>query len=263
MVASRALVAPLALPAGDPGRAVAAGVVAYTLAMGFIAPTRHHARRTHALELALEPQSENIHKEPEGMARVCHDYQLPPGTVVALETGTSAFYVARALVDLHLNPVVSDANEVRLKAHRPAQKSDRRDAFELCDRVRCGLYRSIVHIPSPAISRLRTALSRRRHFIRVQTAEINASKRLLRGAGWLVGTRASLRSAGSWDRLLDTLAVVVPELQAHLPLPSRRLAAGGASKSALSTSCWATWSDGGAMKSAGSRRGRGAGRGVR
>jgi hypothetical protein len=51
--------------------------------------------------------------------------------------------------------------------------------------------------------------------VRIQTAEVNATKRLLRGAGWLVGTRASLRSAGSWDRLLDALAVV-PELQAHI-----------------------------------------------
>ena len=152
---------------------------------------------------------------PEWMARWCHDHRLPAGTAVALETGTSAFYVARALVELQLNPVVVDAHEVRLKAHRPAQKSDRRDAFELCDGVRRGLYRSIVHIPSLAISRLRTTLSRRRHFVRIQTAEVNATKRLLRGAGWLVGTRASLRSAGSWDRLLDALAGV-PELQAHI-----------------------------------------------
>jgi transposase len=82
-------------------------------------------------------------------------------------------------------------------------------------RVRRDLHRSIVHIPSPAISRLRTALSRRRHFVRIQTAEVNATKRLLRGVGWLVGTRASVRSASSWDRLLGTLAIV-PELQAHI-----------------------------------------------
>lgn len=152
---------------------------------------------------------------PEGLARVCHDYQLPPGTVVGLESGTTAFYVARVLAALGLQPVVIDAHEVRCKAHRPAQKSDRRDAFELCEGVRRGLYRSIVHIPTPAISRLRQTLSRRRHFIRIQTAEVNATKRLLRGAGWCVGTRSPLRSAGSWERLVSALAVM-PELQCHV-----------------------------------------------
>jgi transposase len=89
---------------------------------------------------------------------MCHQYQLPAGTPVALETETSAFYVARALSALDLKPIVIDAHEVRVKARRPGQKSDRRDAFELCDGLRRDLYRSIVHIPSPAISTLRKAL---------------------------------------------------------------------------------------------------------
>jgi transposase len=152
---------------------------------------------------------------PEGLARLCSDYHLPAGTAVALETGTSAFYVARALVTLQLAPVVVDAHEVRRKAHRPSQKSDRRDALELCEGVRCGLYRSIVHLPSAEITTLRTTLSRRRHFIRIQTAEVNAAKRLLRGAGWLTGTRTSLRSAPSWDRLLAGLTTL-PELHSHV-----------------------------------------------
>jgi transposase len=138
---------------------------------------------------------------PDGFARLCQAHQLAAGTTVALETGTSSFYVARLLAELQLTPVVVDAHEVRLKAHRPTQKSDRPDAFELCDGIRRGIYRSLVHVPTPAISQLRTALSRRRHFIRIQTAEINATKRLLRGSGWRVGTPASLRSAGSWDRV--------------------------------------------------------------
>ena len=154
---------------------------------------------------------------PEAFARVCQQYELPTGTPVALETGTSAFYVARALAALGLKPIVIDAHEVRIKARRPSQKSDRRDAFELCDGLRRDQYRSIVHIPSPAISTLRTALSRRRHFIRIQTAEINATKRLLRGAGWLVGTRGSLRSASRWEHLINALAVE-PALQAHTRL---------------------------------------------
>jgi transposase len=142
---------------------------------------------------------------PAGLAQLCQKHQLPPGTTVALETGTSAFYVARQLAALHMAPVVVDAHEVRRKASRPAQKSDRRDALEVCDGVRQGYYRAIVHIPSPEISTLRTTLSRRRHFIRIQTAEVNAAKRLLRGAGWPGGTRMTLRSAKSWDRLLGGL----------------------------------------------------------
>ena len=106
---------------------------------------------------------------------------LPAATGVALETGTSAFFVARELARLELKPVVIDAHEVRRKAQRPEQKSDTRDALELCEGLRRGFYRSIVHVPSPAISDLRTTLSRRRHFIRIQTAEVNAVKRLLRG----------------------------------------------------------------------------------
>ena len=142
---------------------------------------------------------------PTGLAQLCQDHQLPTGTTVALETGTSAFYVARQLAALHMTPVVVDAHEVRRKASRPTQKSDRRDALELCDGVRRGYYRAVVHIPTPELSTLRTTLSRRRHFIRIQTAEVNAAKRLLRGAGWPGGTRMTLRSAKSWDRLLGAL----------------------------------------------------------
>jgi transposase len=149
---------------------------------------------------------------PEGFARLRDEHQLPAGTTVALETGTAAFSVARLLAALQLEPVVIDAHEVRRKASRPSQKSDRRDALEICDGVRRGFYRAVVHIPSPAISTLRTTLSRRRHFIRIQTAEINATKRLLRGVGWPSGTRMTLRSAPSWERLVAALAAA-PDLQ--------------------------------------------------
>ena len=46
-------------------------------------------------------------------------FALPEGTQVALESGTVAFFVARQLKGLGLEPVVVDAHEVRLKAHRP------------------------------------------------------------------------------------------------------------------------------------------------
>ena len=108
-----------------------------------------------------------------------------------------------------------DAHEVRRKAHRPEQKSDPRDAQELGEGLRRGFYRSVVHVPSPEIEELRTALSRRRHFIRIQSAEVNAVKRLLRGAGRDAGARGSLRTDVHWQRLLGS-EVVPAELKLHV-----------------------------------------------
>ena len=141
---------------------------------------------------------------PAGLTALRERHALAPQTPVALETGTSAFFVARQLSALGLAPVVVDAHEVRVKAHRPTQKSDRRDARELCEGLRRGIYRVIVHVPSAQVARLRDTLSRRRHFVRVQTAEINAAKRLLRAAG-LGQTRCNLRTESGWAALLETL----------------------------------------------------------
>src|SRR4051812_46359296 len=120
---------------------------------------------------------------PEGLAALQVRHELPPGTPVALESGTMAFYVARRLARLGLGPQVIDAHEVRAKAVRPNQKSDRRDARELCEGIRRGQYRTRVHVPPEAIEQLRETLGRRRHFVRVKTMEVNAVKRLLRTAG--------------------------------------------------------------------------------
>lgn len=141
---------------------------------------------------------------PAGLTALRERHALAPQTPVALETGTSAFFVARQLSALGLTPVVVDAHEVRVKAHRPTQKSDRRDARELCEGLRRGIYRVIVQVPSAPVARLRDSLSRRRHFVRVQTAEINAAKRLLRAAG-LGQTRCTLRTESGWATRLETL----------------------------------------------------------
>jgi len=132
-------------------------------------------------------------------------HHLPPGTPVALETGTVAFFVARQLAALGLTPQVIDAHEVRLKAHRPTQKSDRRDAFELCEGLRGGIYRAIVHVPRPEVSRVRETLARRRHFVRLQGAQVTAVKALLRAAG-LGRLSRSLGSEVGWAKVLATLA---------------------------------------------------------
>lgn len=142
---------------------------------------------------------------PEGLQLLRNRFGLPEGTTVGFETGTVAFYVARLLHRIGLSPVVVDAYEVRRMAHRPNQKSDRRDAREICDGVRKGVYRSIVHVPPEAITELRETLGRRRHFVRVRTAEVNATKRLLRGAGMSVLARISLRTERGWARLETAL----------------------------------------------------------
>ena len=140
----------------------------------------------------------------EGMERLRTEHALPAGTAVGLETGTVSFFVARELSRVGLRSIVVDAHEVRLKAHRPTQKSDRRDALELCEGIRRGIYRTIVHVPPLEVSRLRETLSRRRHFVRLQTSEVNAAKRLLRSAG-LGQLGRSLATEAGWEKLERSL----------------------------------------------------------
>ena len=137
---------------------------------------------------------------PEAFGELVRRLRLKSGTTVALESGTMAFYAARQLRRLQLRPVVIDAHEVRLKAHRPAQKCDQRDAHELCVGIRTGVYRAIVHVPTEAILELREVLSRRRHFVRIQSGEVNAAKRILRSGGYRELSRRSLSTVGGWTR---------------------------------------------------------------
>jgi transposase len=146
----------------------------------------------------------DIPTTPAGFRRLREQHALAAATPVALETGTVTFYAARELARGGLRPVVIDAHEVRLKAHRPRQKSDRRDALELCEGLRRDQYRAIVHVPPAPIGALRETLSRRRHFVAVRVAEVNAVKRLLRAAG-LGPLSTSLRTTAGWERLLAAL----------------------------------------------------------
>ena len=142
----------------------------------------------------------------EGLQLLRARYELPAGTCVALESGTMAFFVARGLARLGLDPRVVDAHEVRAKALRPNQKSDRRDALELCEGLRRGSYRAIVHVPPEPIERLRATLGRRRHFVRIKTMQVNAVKRLLRAAG-LQTLRRHLQADSGWEKLLAAVRV--------------------------------------------------------
>lgn len=141
----------------------------------------------------------------EGFEELRRRCGLEEGTVVALESGTVAFYAARQLRAVGLRPMVIDAHEVRSKAHRPRQKSDERDAAELCHGVRTGMYRSIVHVPSERVLLMRETLSRRRHFVRLRTGQVLAVKRLLRSAGLRELARRSLSTGRAWGKLLDEL----------------------------------------------------------
>jgi transposase len=169
---------------------------------------------------AIEDESGSVIREgqvpttPEGLLLLKARHELPAGTPVALESGTMAFFVARHLMALGLTPVVVDAREVRLKASRPTQKSDRRDALELCEGLRRGIYRTLIHVPPVHITELRETLGRRRHFVRLKTMQTNAAKRLLRGAG-LGSLARSLGSERAWERLVAALAFD-PMLQAFV-----------------------------------------------
>ena len=147
----------------------------------------------------------------EGLLLLRARHELPAGARVALESGTMAFFVARRLAQLGLDPLVVDAHEVRAQALRPNQKSDRRDALELCEGLRRGSYRAIVHVPPEPIERLRETLGRRRHFVRLKTMQVNAVKRLLRAAG-LQPLGRSLGTSRAWTRLLEAVAIDPPLL---------------------------------------------------
>lgn len=156
----------------------------------------------------------------EGFGLLRQRYGLRASTLVALESGTMAFFAARRLRDLGLSPVVVDAREVRMKAHRPRQKSDTRDAVELCEGIRRGIYRGIVHVPPGEIEHLRNTLSRRRHFVRLGTAEINAAKKMLRSAGLSELSRQHLGTRRAWQRLLHALGAH-PDVRGFVELHGR------------------------------------------
>jgi transposase len=141
----------------------------------------------------------------EGLLQLRARHELPAGTPVVLESGTMAFLVARQLRGLDLDPQVVDAHEVRQKALRPNQKSDRRDALELCEGLRRDSYRTRVHVPPEAIEQLRETLKRRRHFVGLKVMQVNAVKHLLRAAAAPLPVRF-FRTSRAWERLLAAVS---------------------------------------------------------
>lgn len=138
----------------------------------------------------------------ESFTELREQYQIPEGTITGLESGTQAYWTVAVLADLGLEPVVINAMEVRQKARRIGQKTDDRDAFEICDGIRRGIYYSRVYIPEPGIVRLRAILSRRRHYVKLSTMEINAAKFVIRAAGHHKLAQ-SLTTVKAWQKLLN------------------------------------------------------------
>ena len=136
----------------------------------------------------------------EGIHSMIEKHALEAGTRVCMESGAQAGIVCDALAERGLIPVVVDALEVRKKARRMGQKTDRRDAFEICDGLRRDIWDSIVFMPSPAIRRLRRILSRRRHFVRLGTQQINAARFLFRIEGLSHKSPTCLTTAGGGEK---------------------------------------------------------------
>jgi transposase len=153
---------------------------------------------------------------PAGIDHLIKTLTLPPATPIALESGTQAVWMSRLLEERQMKPVVVSAREVRAKARNKRQKSDKRDAFEICDGLRRDQWTSIVWVPPAAIEQLRAILSRRRHFVGLATRQINAVKFLLRRRGQS-GLYRSLSTEAAWQTLLERaeLADLVPHLLLH------------------------------------------------
>jgi transposase len=137
----------------------------------------------------------------EGLREMLERLGAPAGSRIGLESGAQSFWVSRLLREWGMAPVVIDANEVRRKAHRPNQKCDRRDAREICEGLRRGIYETVVYVPPPAVERLRRVLAQRRHFVRIATSQVNAAKSRLRGVG-LGSCAATLSTWPAWEKLL-------------------------------------------------------------
>jgi transposase len=164
----------------------------------------HHKKTVYVIQAAdgVVIAEGTVPTRREGIQEMIVRHQLEPCAKVCLECGAQADMVCDALEEVEMVPVVVDAAEVRKKARRRGQKTDRRDAFEICDGLRRGIWTSIVYIPPPPIRRLRRILSRRRHFVRLKTQQVNAAKFLLRAEGVLIEETLSLTTAPAWSKLI-------------------------------------------------------------
>jgi len=161
----------------------------------------------------------SVETTAEAFSNLLEKIGATAGTPIALETGAQAKWLARLLSALGMKPAVIDAGEVRKKTTRRGQKSDKRDAFEICDGFRRNQYTKIVWIPPAPVEQLRFILSRRRHFVKIRTMEINGAKFLVRSKG-LKLQRRTLVSAAAWGAIIarEDLKEVAPTLSMHFQM---------------------------------------------
>jgi transposase len=146
------------------------------------------------------------------------------GTLVGLETGVQSRWVSLVVRSAGMTPIVIDAAEVRRKARRTRQKTDSRDAFEICDGLRRGLYSSVVYVPGEPVQRLRDLLSRRRHFVKLCTMQVNAARYVVRAHGITLAS-GRLNTQHGWQEFLAREDVTPWKALLELHAETWRLAA--------------------------------------
>lgn len=152
----------------------------------------------------------------DGFGLMLDQCGAPADTPIALETGNQAAWVYRVLEGYAMAPVVIEAGEVRAKARRKKQKTDERDAFEICDGLRRQIYTKIVWIASAEVQTLREILSRRRAFVKICTSQVNSAKFILRSNGFQTAS-VRLDTEGGWQAMLTepTYALLAEFLTMH------------------------------------------------
>jgi len=143
----------------------------------------------------------SVETSANSLVRFLESTGAEPASLVGLETGVQSRWVSLLVRSTGLVPIVINATEVRRKARRSRQKSDTRDAFEICDGLRRGLWDSVVYVPEEPVQRLRDLLSRRRHFVSLCTMEVNAARYVVRAHGITLGP-GRLNTENGWKTFL-------------------------------------------------------------
>ena len=137
---------------------------------------------------------------------------------VAIEAGTTCFWLVSVARELGIEPVVIDVRKFKIVG-QSSKKSDRRDAFELADALRTGTAdKCAVAIPSEAARRGRALLRARLTAKKQSTLSRNAALGLLRSVGVVSLNARRWYSEESWSAALSSPAVpswMRPLLIAH------------------------------------------------
>lgn len=126
-------------------------------------------------------------------------------SLFALESGTQCFWVSRVLSSLNMHSEIINAHEVRAKATRIGKKTDYQDALDISEGIQKGYYVSKVYVPDKKTLRLRELISRRRHFVKVCTMEINSARFVLRSVGINISDKR-LNTGSKWEEVIGSVA---------------------------------------------------------